>query len=252
MPIMRQLVIAAALIPILAAGANAESSCNKYGVCTTNGKYDPTLYEKNVNPKTTAQPLNSLVAQSDHEKCAKVTDYKGCMEFYSGASEKESSPTVPVKGLDTNSYEKTSVLQLKIRGTYGRYLTFIGRTSNSYAGTSGYYNPGSPGTVSCNTYGSYTTCNRSGYVAPSYTPSKPGGVQHRRYRYELDCLDRTFNREGDMATAGGLMRGWMSVNDDPTALAVESKYCPIINTLPKAIEKKSSKKKRRQYRPGNR
>ena len=97
-------------------------------------------------------------------------------------------------------------MQLKIRGSYGRYITFIGKTVNEYAGTSGYTTPGSPGTVNCYTTGyggtsGYTTCQRTGYVAQLCT-WHPGGVQNRSYRYELDCQDMTFDRKGDYA--GGI------------------------------------------------
>ena len=249
---MQRLLLIPALLTLFIASAKAESTCNEYGVCKTNDTYDPDLYNEDEAKKQLELPESSSEQQGNHEKCIDAADYKGCMEFHSQSREEESSPIVPVSGLDPHSYEKTSVMQLKIRGEYGRYLTFIGRTSNTYSGTSGHYNPGSPGTVRCNTYGGYTSCTRSGYIAPSYTPGRPGGIQHRRYRYQLDCIDRTFNREGDLATAGGMRRGWMSVNDDPTAFAVEQNYCPIIDSLPRAIEKKSTKKKRGQFDPSNR
>ncbi len=37
------------------------------------------------------------------------------------------------------SYESNTVKQVKIRGGYGRYLTFTGRTDNEYEETYGYY-----------------------------------------------------------------------------------------------------------------
>ena len=133
---------------------------------------------------------------------------------------------------DTYSYKDDSVSNLRIRGSYGRYLIFIGRTLNQYQGTRGYYNPGSPGTVNCSSFGYTTSCYRSGYVAPSYTPATPGGIQNRDYLYELDCRDLTFDRKGDYA-GGYANKGWMSVNNDPVAETVANKYCPIISKLPK-------------------
>ena len=103
---------------------------------------------------------------------------------------------------------------------------------NSWQGTSGYYNPGSSGYVQCNSFGYSTTCNRVGYVAPSYTPGIRGGSVNRYYRYELDCKDGTFDRKGDRVQ-GIRRKGWMSVVEDPTALTVARKYCPIISSLPK-------------------
>ena len=140
--------------------------------------------------------------------------------------------TVDVTAPSPYSYEDSSVKQLKIRGSYGRYITFIGRSTNSWQGTNGYYNPGNSGYVQCNSYGYSTTCNRVGYVAPSYTPGTSGGSSNRHYRYELDCKDGTFDRKGDRAQ-GIRKKGWMSVLEDPTALAVARKYCPVISSLPK-------------------
>ena len=45
------------------------------------------------------------------------------------------------------TYRKSTIRQLKIRGSYGRYITFWGRSVNDYSGTPGYYNPGSPGSI---------------------------------------------------------------------------------------------------------
>ena len=140
--------------------------------------------------------------------------------------------TVNVRRPSQYSYEDSTVRQLKIRGKYGRYITFVGRSTNSWHGTPGYYNPGSEGSVSCYSYGYSTTCNRVGYVAPSYTPGTRGGSSNRHYRYDLDCKDGTFDRKGDHAQ-GIRKKGWMSVLEDPTALAVARKYCPIISSLPK-------------------
>ena len=137
------------------------------------------------------------------------------------------------------TYRNSSVSQLKIRGSYGRYLSFWGRSKNEYQGTSGSYNPGSAGSVNCTStsygYGSTSTnCSRSGYVAPSYTPGTSGGIQARWFEYELDCRDRTYNRKGDKAK-GLINKGWMDVYYDPTARAVADKYCPIINSLRKKV-----------------
>ena len=188
------------------------------------------------------------IAEGNHNACLQASDYKGCMEYQEGSTtritETGSEPgTVDVTEPKPYNYDPESVMQLKIRGSYGRYLTFIGKTVNEYAGTSGYMLPGSPGSVSCNTYGgygayssTYTTCRRSGYVAPTYVPGTSGGVQNRKYRYELDCQDMTFDRKGDYA-GGVANKGWMSVDNDPTAQAVANRYCSSIGSLPRAAER---------------
>lgn len=135
--------------------------------------------------------------------------------------------TVPVTPPPTYSYESNTVRQLEVRGQFGRYITFVGKTVNTYEGTSGHYNPGSPGYTSC----SGGICRQIGYIAPRYTPGTPGGTQAKNFTYELDCVDMTFDRKGDKA--GGIYnRGWMPVASDPTATEVARIYCPQINSLP--------------------
>ena len=217
---------------------------NKLMALSDRGSYD------NGTAKDTyyANKYSESIAEDSHNKCLQASDYKGCMEYQEGSStritETGSEPgTVDVAEPKPYNYDPESVMQLKIRGSYGRYLTFIGKTVNEYAGTSGYMTPGSPGSVRCTTspgFGayssSYTTCSRSGYVAPTYIPGTPGGVQNRKYRYELDCQDMTFDRKGDYA--GGMSnKGWMSVDNDPTAQAVANRYCSSIESLPRAAER---------------
>ena len=150
--------------------------------------------------------------------------------YYFSVPSLSGTVTVEVPEEAPYSYEEYSVLQLKVREKYGRYLTFVGTSPNEYKGTSGYYSPGTSGTINCTTYGNTTTCNRSGYRASSYTPPTPGGIQKRKWRYELDCQDLTFDRKGDISS-GIYKKGWLSVDKDPTAKAVANKYCPIIHTL---------------------
>ena len=134
--------------------------------------------------------------------------------------------TIVVPTPERFSYESNTVKQLKIRGGYGRYLTFRGRTDNEYEGTDGYYE--SEGK-------SYTECEEDNcktfWEPPTYIEGTEGGIENKTYVYELDCRDKTFNRIGDR-TGTGLNKGWMETLEDPVAKAVEKKYCPLINSLP--------------------
>jgi hypothetical protein len=124
------------------------------------------------------------------------------------------------------SYESETVKQLKIRGRYGRYITFKGRTDNKYEGTGGYYE--SEGK-------SYRECDngecKTFWKPPKYIEGKEVGIENKTFVYELDCKDKTFNRIGDR-TGTGLKKGWMETIEDPVADAVENKYCKVINSLP--------------------
>ena len=179
-------------------------------------------------------------ADTDADPCLKAADYKGCKEFQSGQTSEKTSGNVEVKAKSDHNYRPNSVRQMKVRGSYGRYISFVGTTLNEYAGTPARYNPGMPGRKVCNTtYGfnnqnKTTSCQQVGYVAPSYTPGTPGGVERRSFRYQLDCKDLTFDRKGDYSGFGN--KGWMGVDNDPTAQAVADRYCTAIDSLPKEVD----------------
>ena len=177
------------------------------------------------------------LAQTEDDPCLKAVDYKGCKEYRSGQSFETTSGNVDVKAHSDYNYKPSSVRQMKVRGSYGRYISFVGTTLNEYAGTPASYNPGMPGRKVCNTTYGFNNqnktiiCQQVGYVAPSYTPGTPGGVERRSFRYQLDCKDLTFDRKGD--TSGFGNKGWMGVDKDPTAQAVADRYCSALTTLPK-------------------
>ena len=122
-------------------------------------------------------------------------------------------------------------MQLKIRGEYGRYITFEGRSDNEYEGTDGYYESNGKSYTECNE-GECTTF----WEPPTYREGTEGGIENRIFASELDCIDKTFNRIGDKTGTGG-NKGWMNTTEDPVAKAVEKKYCPVISSLPKKTSK---------------
>lgn len=206
-------------------------------------------YKGCINANKTSATNNQELDTSECDRYLATTgpSYLNCIKKIEGKSGNQiyKSGTVNVQEPSTYNYDAGSVSALEIRGSYGRYITFIGKTVNQYDGTPGYYNPGSPGRQVCSTYGSTygtygygatTSCNTVGYVAPSYSPGTSAGVHHRNYRYELDCRDMTFDRKGDLAR-GMAMKGWMHVRNDPTAQDVANRYCPIIDSLPRVKRK---------------
>ena len=146
--------------------------------------------------------------------------------------------TVVVDPPPSFTYEADTVRQLLVRNEWGRYITFTGISTHIYKGSNGYTIPGTPPRTSCvNMYSSYGISSPQCITTPGtpaqFVPGKPGGTERKSFTYELDCRDRTFDRKGDKAGGGfGQMKGWESVDQDPTALAVADKYCPIISTLP--------------------
>ena len=142
------------------------------------------------------------------------------------------------------SINANSVKQQKIRGSYGRYITFTGRTSNSYKGE---VIPGKQGFIDCSWGGSGSAYINKNYGSGGWssggkcygeegTPEKviPGGEDRRYYKYSLDCVDKTFDRKGDRKYHSGVAKkGWMKIGNDPTAKLAHTLYCSSINDLPK-------------------
>lgn len=141
--------------------------------------------------------------------------------------------TVVVDPPPSFTYEADTVRQLQVRNEWGRYITFTGISTHSYEGTKGYMTQGTPDRQVCNRTAYSNYCYTVPGIKPRFVAGQPGGTERKSFTYELDCRDRTFDRKGDKAGGGfGQTKGWASVDQDPTALAVANKYCSIISTLP--------------------
>lgn len=128
------------------------------------------------------------------------------------------------------SYDSSSMRQLALNGSTGRYIGFTGHTVIEWPAEPARLNPGSPGSVQCRNQ----SCWLQGYIAPSLTGGTPAGSMRSFFRYELDCQDRSFNRIGDVRIPRPVAKGWQPVEYDPTALAVANSWCPRIQELPPA------------------
>lgn len=125
------------------------------------------------------------------------------------------------------SYESTSLKRLFLRGTRWRYIGFTGHTTIQLPARPARFDAGKPGTIRCGR----TSCWRDGYEEPSFIGGEAERSIRKFFDYQLDCVDKTFNRVGDAAVPGDFPKGWQSVNADPTALAVATKWCPRIDDL---------------------
>ena len=122
--------------------------------------------------------------------------------------------SIRVEEPDRYSYEDKSVMQLEVRGKYGRYLRFKGRSPVFYDATP-------PSAPSCTRNWNSTRVNcTAGY------PGSPARYRSKNWTYRLDCQDKTFDRDNE--------DDWEYVDEDPVAKTVANKYCPIINTLKKS------------------
>ena len=185
-----------------------------------------------------ALPVQSSVDRKVHKLCKDVKDYQGCINANSQGQKK----TLNIKediAQGPHWVDGSSVRQLKIRGQYGRYITFTGRTVfNAYNysfntgtaygtgfGTQNYMSP--TGQPLGSSYGTgYGTATGNSFGVTS-------GVRADSFVYELDCIDGTADRKGDAEVAQEDTAGWFKVYKDPTAQLAYNKYCPIISTLPK-------------------
>jgi hypothetical protein len=138
------------------------------------------------------------------------------------------SGTVVVPVPSPYSYDAGSLKQLNLKGNFGRYIGFTGHTVIEWPATPARLNPGQPGTLQCR----YGSCWLQGTIAPTLIGGTPAGSIRSFFRYQLDCLDRSFNRIGDVRVPGAVPKGWQAVENDPTALAVAETWCPRIQELP--------------------
>ena len=97
------------------------------------------------------------LAQADADPCLHALDYKGCKEFHFGQTAYKTSGNVEVRSKSNYNYRPNSVRQQKVRGSYGRYISFVGTTLNEYAGTPASYNPEMPGKRVCTTSHGFKT-----------------------------------------------------------------------------------------------
>ena len=152
-------------------------------------------------------------------------------EYHSGGT----AGKVDVAQPSDHNYRPDSVRQQKIRGSYGRYLTFTGTTLMRIPAPRE-LQPRFAGSTVCDT---------------TVSPDKPrvAGMWDTWHRVTHQGVPVAWNAEAsttnwtagiEPSTAGRLdgfaNKGWMNVGEDPTALAVANRYCPIIDSLPKPFD----------------
>ena len=162
----------------------------------------------------------------------------GCSSQY-GIKE---SDEVIVSGMNTSAYMylRSSIMQKRIRNSYGRYITLSGRTRIFYPGKPEKVVKGRPPSLNCNNSGNYnynynyshgnynnnSTCVIDEGTPDRVIPGEPARWANEWFDYLLDCQDKTFDRKND-----GI--GWQRLIEDPVAVEINREYCTAINTLPK-------------------
>ena len=188
------------------------------------------------------------VSEDVHEKCLKAADYLGCVEAQTdGISPITTSKKVDRFGLPTpggavahvrrdgeiSYFFPNSVVALKNKNKYGRYLSWQYTYHYNDPGTRSYWRPG---TYRCTGQGIFRQCVQTPSV---FVRGRPSGPRSDSWKVLGDCVDYTAKWEKDGEP-------WKSVNGGrkfeseklEEALEVLNGYCPKINQLkqsPRAI-----------------
>ena len=188
------------------------------------------------------------ISEDVHEKCLKASDYLGCVEAQTdGISLITTSKNVDRFGLPTpggavahlrrdgtiSYFFPNSVVAIKNKNKYGRYLSWQYTYHYQDPGTRSYWRPG---TFRCTGQGILRRCIKTPSV---FARGRPAGPRSDSWKVLGDCVDYTAKWEKD----GG---PWKSVNGGRNfesekleeALEVLNGYCPKINQLkqsPRAI-----------------
>lgn len=202
----------------------------------------------------------AAVDPAHHKLCADARDYTGCIKAQTGLSESVvefdflGKPVIPgytrIDDPINNIiyYVNPKVLAEKVRGTYGRYISFkyIARgIVNPTRGTSGTsFNIGTAST-SCTNIGSSVSCQ----TTPAQTvnipgkPGNPGGYRQDPWDVIVDCLEKTGQWDWNQRSP----TKWKDLTINPEkvsrqiATTLSNTYCPSINSMTKAAPTKLSK-----------
>jgi hypothetical protein len=201
-------------------------------------------------PMTTYSPAwaSTEVSEDVHEKCLKAADYLGCVEAQTdGISPITTSKKIDRFGLPTpggavahirrdgtiSYFFPNSVVAVKNKNKYGRYLSWQYTYHYNDPGTRSYWRPGA---YRCTGQGMLRRCVQTPSV---FVRGRPSGPRSNSWRVLGDCVDYTAkwekNGEPWKSVHGG--RNFESEKFEEV-LEVLNGYCPKINQLkksPKAI-----------------
>lgn len=186
---------------------------------------------------------SQVITDEMRKGCMPATDYEGCIRsFLNPPTLKEENDFLgmsKIKGWKIIEdrpkniiiyYNDKSLSKVKVRNTYGRYISFefVKRwLQEAIAGTSD----------TTQTIGSsFTNCYGSGYgVSCTTTPATtitlpgrsatPGGIRQKSVSVMIDCLEKTARYDGKGK--------WISLDSSISQFADE--WCEKVNVLPELI-----------------
>ena len=190
-------------------------------------------------------PIKAEIDNDALRACLPASDFQGCMKVY-----KKSSVSNENKRIENNDFlglpvpedwikvedkarlvinyiDAASVAKIKVRNTFGRYISFrsiVRWYQNPKAGSQGSFKSGfGTSTTNCSIYADSANCKTTSFPSGKYTPGKPfdpGGVRQEDITYLIDCLTRRHFYKGD----------WYSIEKKiPEPIA--NNYCSKIETL---------------------
>ncbi len=187
---------------------------------------------------------STVVSEEVHEKCLKAADYLGCVEAQTdGISPLTKPNNVDQFGLPTPAgaiahtrrdgtisyFFPDSVVAIKNKNKYGRYLSWRYIYHYNDPGTPGFWKPG---TQICTGSGTLRRC----FQTPSvFVRGRPAGPRSTSWRVDGDCVDYTAKWEKDG-------RPWKSLNGGRSfesekleeAREILQSHCPKIDQLAKS------------------
>ncbi len=181
------------------------------------------------------------VSEDVHEKCLKAADYLGCVEAQTdGISPITKSNNVDRFGLPTpggavahirrdgtiSDFFPDSVVAVKNKNKYGRYLSWRYIYHYIDPGVPGYWKPG---TQICTGHGSLRRCIRTPSV---FVRGRPSGPRSTSWRVDGDCVDYTAKWEKDGEPWKSLTGGRHFESEKvEEAREILQSYCPKIDQL---------------------
>ena len=181
------------------------------------------------------------VSEDVHEKCLKAADYLGCVEAQTdGISALTTSKNIDRFGLPTpggavahirrdgtiSYFFPDSVVAVKNKNKYGRYLSWQYTYHYNDPGTPSYWRPG---TYQCNGQGIFRQCVQTPSV---FVKGRPSGPRSASWKVFGDCVDYTAKWEKDgepwKSLNGG--RNFESEKIEEAREVLQS-YCPKVDQL---------------------
>ena len=157
---------------------------------------------------------SQVITDEMRKGCMPAKDYEGCIRsFLNPPTLKEENDFLgmpKIKGWKIiedrpnntiRYYNEKSLSKVKVRSTYGRYISFetvVRWLQEAIAGSSGTIQTIRPSSTNCyrSRYGVRCTTTPATTITRPGRLATPGGIRQRSYSLMIDCLERTHQVDG--------------------------------------------------------